>query len=400
VFPIAEFETEKLKDVTTTRTDIRRGLTRIPDFISEKYRTKSQTEKELTEEWETEAKSRTTTIYSRTKGEDLSIDSFTLLQVLGRGVRSKVMLVEQKDSKKLFAMKILCKERMINDSQVEYTKTEKMILQNLHHPFLVGLECAFQSVEKVFFVLPYLQGGELFEHLTNSRRFSEERARFYAAEICLAVEHLHHNNIIYRDLKLENILLDAEGHIKLTDFGTSKKLNDADYTTTLCGTPEYLSPEIVTGNSYSFHADWWSFGILLYEMLVGFPPFHHANRQVLFNLIRLGEIKFPSKYPISIEAQDLIVSLLRKDPEERLEVEQIKKHPFFASTNWRKIELLKERPPFVPDLEHELDTKYFASHISADYPVLSVVSRSNLDTIMENQQEFEGFTYIPQTNLA
>eukprot|EP00357_Protocruzia_adherens_P002555 CAMPEP_0115016588 /NCGR_PEP_ID=MMETSP0216-20121206/27543_1 /TAXON_ID=223996 /ORGANISM="Protocruzia adherens, Strain Boccale" /LENGTH=535 /DNA_ID=CAMNT_0002387107 /DNA_START=45 /DNA_END=1652 /DNA_ORIENTATION=- len=408
--PIVEIDIEDLKDVTTTRTDNKKGITRMPKSIADTCEipinkkkspstSSSDSERKMNEEWEQETKTRARTIFSK-RGQEVSIDDFNLLKVVGRGTFGKVMLVEKKDSKELFALKILRKDQLIDKEQIEHTRTEKMIMQKVDHPFLVGLEYAFQTPEKLFFVMPYVRGGELFQHLKQIRRFPEDRARFYAAEICTAIGHLHEQSIIYRDLKPENVLLDQQGHVKLTDFGMSKQLSDDERTNSFCGTPEYLAPEIITAKGHSLSADWWSFGILLYEMLLGIPPFYNKNNQVLYDLIRFAELKFPTKYKVSEPAQDLIRKLLNRNPEKRISYEAIKEHPFFASINWGKLDKMEIDPPYVPDLENELDTKYFDEEFTSEEAISTMVPRQNLEVIMEHQNEFQGFTFIPQNNLA
>lgn len=204
----------------------------------------------------------------------LTIKDFQLLKVVGRGSFGKVYLAKKKDTGQIFAVKTLKKDFIIKTNQVNNTKIERDIMLQITHPFVVKLHYAFQSPESLYFVTDFLNGGELFFHMCNEIRFSEERARFYAAEIILALEHLHQHNIIYRDLKPENVLLDSEGHLKLTDFGLSKvKMSNDGLTSTFCGTPEYLAPEVIIGEGHSYGVDLWSLGMLLYEMISGINPF-------------------------------------------------------------------------------------------------------------------------------
>ena len=186
-------------------------------------------------------------------------------------------MAQKKDDKRIFAMKTLKKDFIIKNNQIKNTKIERDIMQQITHPFVVKLHYAFQSPETLYFVTDFLNGGELFFHLCNEIRFSEARAKFYAAEMVLALSHLHSQGIIYRDLKPENVLLDAQGHIKLTDFGLSKvKQPETELTNTFCGTPEYLAPEIILNNGHTFGVDWWSLGMLLYEMISGINPLKQA----------------------------------------------------------------------------------------------------------------------------
>ena len=210
----------------------------------------------------------------------ITIDDFQLLKVVGRGSFGKVYMAKKKDNGRIYAVKTLKKDFIIRTNQTNNTKIERDIMQQITHPFVVKLHYAFQSSESLYFVTDFLNGGELFYHLCNEIRFSEDRARFYAAEIALGLAHLHKNGIIYRDLKPENVLLDNEGHLKLTDFGLSKVKQPQDgQTNTFCGTPEYLAPEIIKSVGHSFGVDWWSLGMLLYEMISGINPFKQQTMQ-------------------------------------------------------------------------------------------------------------------------
>ena len=213
--------------------------------------------------------------------EKLTIEDFQLLKVVGRGSFGKVYMARKKDSQQIYAVKTLKKDFIIRTNQQKNTKIERDIMQQITHPFVVKLHYAFQSPQSLYFVTDFLNGGELFFHLCQEIRFNEDRARFYAAEITLALEHLHQNGIIYRDLKPENVLLDSQGHLKLTDFGLSKikQPSDDGMTNTFCGTPEYLAPEVIKANGHSYAVDWWSLGMLLYEMISGINPFKQAAMQ-------------------------------------------------------------------------------------------------------------------------
>merc|ERR1719355_325295 len=247
-----------------------------------------------------------------------NLDDFVLKKVLGKGSYGKVMLVKHKlDESTVFAMKMLRKENVIKRNQVEHTKTERNVLEAVSHPFIVTLHYAFQTPKKLYFVLEYCPGGELFFHLSRAGRFSEGRTRFYASEILLAIEYLHRLNIIYRDLKPENILLDADGHVKLTDFGLSKEgIQDNFSAKSMCGTPEYLAPEILEKKGHGKAVDWYSLGALMYEMLTGLPPFYTRDKEKLFDRIRRGELHYPAY--LGGEMKKMLQGLLLRDPNKRL----------------------------------------------------------------------------------
>jgi len=332
--------------------------------------------------------------------EKVRLDDFELLKVLGRGSFGKVMQVRKKSDGKVYAMKILKKQAIIARNQVEHTKAERKILQALQHPFLMTLRYAFQSKEKLYFVLDYYQGGELFFHLKNNRRFPEDVARIYVAEIALALGHLHSLQVIYRDLKPENILLDDNGHVCLTDFGLSKDVEPTDKAHTFCGTPEYLAPEIVTGAGHDKAVDWWSLGILLYELTVGIPPFYSQNVNEMYNKIQHGVLRFPPF--LSEPCKSLIVQLLNRDPKKRLgskdDVNDLKDHAFFKPLSFEKLMKKEIDVPYKPKVKAGgADTGNFDGVFTSEPVVDSVVQPSTLSqTMQEGPDGFGGFTYDPK----
>lgn len=332
--------------------------------------------------------------------EKVRLEDFELLKVLGRGSFGKVMQVRKKTDGKVYAMKILKKRAIIARNQVEHTKAERKILQSLQHPFLMTLRYAFQSKEKLYFVLDYFQGGELFFHLKNNRRFPEDVARIYVAEIGLALGHLHSLQVIYRDLKPENILLDDNGHVCLTDFGLSKDVDPSDKAHTFCGTPEYLAPEIVTGAGHDKAVDWWSLGILLYELTVGIPPFYSQNVNEMYNKIQHGVLRFPPF--LSENCKNLIVQLLNRDPKKRLgskdDVNDIKAHPFFKTLSFEKLMKKEIDPPYKPKTKSSTDTNNFDSTFTSEPVVDSVVAPSTLSSTVTDSGDFGGFTFDPKAS--
>lgn len=334
-----------------------------------------------------------------------TLDDFTLMKVIGKGSYGKVMLVQHKldGGDQVYAMKMLRKENVIKRNQVEHTKTERNVLEAVSHPFIVTLHYAFQTPKKLYFVLEYCPGGELFFHLSRAGRFAEGRCRFYASEILLAIEYLHRLNIIYRDLKPENILLDAEGHVKLTDFGLSKEgIQDNFSAKSMCGTPEYLAPEILDKRGHGKAVDWYSLGALMYEMLTGLPPFYTRDREKLFERIRRGELTYPNY--ISSPAKSVLQALLIGDPNRRLgggpqDGEEVKEHPFFSGyhtgassvpgIDWFAIQQRRVTPPFRPNVTQGGDVKYF----DKEFVDLPVVNSECGDANVRDINHFEGFTY-------
>ncbi|MGH0117872.1 UNVERIFIED_CONTAM: hypothetical protein FKN15_003903 [Acipenser sinensis] len=245
-----------------------------------------------------------------------TMSDFDYLKLLGKGTFGKVILVKEKATGMYYAMKILRKEVIIAKDEVAHTVTESRVLQNTRHPFLTTLKYAFQTHDRLCFVMEYANGGELFFHLSRDRVFTEERARFYGAEIVSALEYLHSRNVVYRDLKLENLMLDKDGHIKITDFGLCKEgITDGATMKTFCGTPEYLAPEVLEDNDYGRAVDWWGLGVVMYEMMCGRLPFYNQDHERLFELILMEEIRFPRN--LSPEARALLAGLLKKDPKQR-----------------------------------------------------------------------------------
>ena len=264
-----------------------------------------------------------------------SMDQFRIISVLGRGFYGKVMLVEKLDTGNLYALKTIRKKKLIEIGQVDTVIAERNLLSIIPpHPFIISLQFAFQTPSKFYLGLEYAAGGELLHHLSNLPVVPIDDTRLYMAEVVLALEHLHKHHIVYRDLKPENVLLDKDGHIKLTDFGLCKEINE-DGTKTFCGTAEYLAPEVVLRTGYGFKVDWWALGILLYEILFNGTPFYDENQAVLFDNIVNEEPKFP-KFGHKT-AIDLIKLLLQKEPENRPDVDQIKQHPFFHGLDWEKV---------------------------------------------------------------
>ena len=337
-------------------------------------------------------------------GQQVGVDDFELLTVIGKGSFGKVMQVRKKDDGKIYAMKVLRKDAIIARKQVAHTRSEKAILQKINHPFIVNLHFAFQTDKKLYMILDYVNGGELFFHLKKEGKFPEQRVRMYAAEIVLALAHLHSFGIVYRDLKPENILLDSEGHICITDFGLSKEIQAEEGTATFCGTPEYLAPEVLSGKGHGTPVDWWSLGTLIFEMLTGLPPFYSQNINIMYNKILRGELRFPPS--ISPDAQSLLEGLLTRDPKLRLGsnsfkdgAADIKAHPWFTSIDWIKLEARELEAPFKPAVKGPSDFSQIDPVFTAETPVDTYVESSVL-TSAGDADMFDQFTYVNESALA
>uniref|UniRef100_K9IY19 non-specific serine/threonine protein kinase n=1 Tax=Desmodus rotundus TaxID=9430 RepID=K9IY19_DESRO len=327
----------------------------------------------------------------------VTMNDFDYLKLLGKGTFGKVILVREKATGRYYAMKILRKEVIIAKDEVAHTVTESRVLQNTRHPFLTALKYAFQTHDRLCFVMEYANGGELFFHLSRERVFTEERARFYGAEIVSALEYLHSRDVVYRDIKLENLMLDKDGHIKITDFGLCKEgISDGATMKTFCGTPEYLAPEVLEDNDYGRAVDWWGLGVLLYEMLVGESPFPGDDEEEVFDSIVNDEVRYPRF--LSAEAIGIMRRLLRRNPERRLgsserDAEDVKKQPFFRTLGWDALLARRLPPPFVPTLSGRTDVSNFDEEFTGEAPTLSPPRDARPLTATE-QAAFRDFDFV------
>uniref|UniRef100_A0A4W4FVC4 non-specific serine/threonine protein kinase n=1 Tax=Electrophorus electricus TaxID=8005 RepID=A0A4W4FVC4_ELEEL len=321
---------------------------------------------------------------------------FELRKVLGQGSFGKVFLVKKitgPDAGQLYAMKVLKKATLKVRDRVR-TKMERDILVEVNHPFIVKLHYAFQTEGKLYLILDFLRGGDLFTRLSKEVMFTEEDVKFYLAELALALDHLHGLGIIYRDLKPENILLDEDGHIKLTDFGLSKESIDHENKAySFCGTVEYMAPEVVNRRGHTHSADWWSYGVLMYEMLTGTLPFQGKDRKETMTMILKAKLGMPPF--LSSEAQSLLRNLFKRNPSNRLGagpdgVEEIKRHQFYASIDWNKLFRREIHPPFKPASGRPDDTFYFDPEFTAKTPKDS----PGVPPSANAHQLFRGFSFV------
>ncbi|CAN7075523.1 unnamed protein product [Brassica oleracea var. botrytis] len=305
---------------------------------------------------------------------EVGIEDFEVLKVVGRGAFGKVYQVRKKDTSEIFAMKVMRKDKIMEKNHAEYMKAERDILTKIDHPFIVQLKYSFQTKYRLYLVLDFINGGHLFFQLYHQGLFREDLARVYTAEIVSAVSHLHEKGIMHRDLKPENILMDTDGHVMLTDFGLAKEFEENSRSNSMCGTTEYMAPEIVRGKGHDKAADWWSVGILLYEMLTGKPPFMGSKGKIQQKIVK-DKIKLPQflsteahalffayiKYfqkfwrPRLMFYSSIYLHLLQKEPERRLGsgpsgAGEIKEHKWFKGINWKKLEAREVKPSFKPEV--------------------------------------------------
>jgi len=343
--------------------------------------------------------------------QKMTADDFEHLRCLGKGTYGTVLLVKQRSTGRLFAQKQFKKASLVvHKKLVEQTKTERQILESVNrHPFVVKLFYAFQDQEKLYLILEYGQGGELFTHLSTERMFPEQTAAFYMAEMVVALSHLHETlGVVYRDLKPENCLLDAEGHLLLTDFGLSKVAVDpSDECKSILGTVEYMAPEIILGKKYGKAVDWWSFGALGYDLMTGNPPFRGQNHAKIQENIVKQKIVIP--YFLGPDAKDLLTRLLRKDPTKRLgsnmpkDLITIKKHRFFRKIDWVKLEARELEPPIQPMITDPELAENFAPEFT-ELSLSPVVSRfddpwSAADSKDGKDDVFGGFSFVASSSL-
>lgn len=300
------------------------------------------------------------------RGGSLRLTDFEVKGTLGTGTFGRVLLVRLRNSSQpstqnCFAMKVLRKTEIVRLRQVEHVNAERYILSRVRHPFVVDLYATFQDSLNIYMLLSYVPGGELFTHLRRAQRFTPDVTRFYLANIILALKYLHSFNIIYRDLKPENLLLDSRGYLRLTDFGFAKIVDDRTWT--LCGTPEYLAPEIIQSDGHGKAADWWACGILAYEMMVGYPPFFDETAYGIYEKILKGKIHWPRD--MDRLSRDIVKAFLHPDRSKRLGnliggAQDVLDHPWFRGVDWDALERREIRAPIIPHVTSLEDTRHFS----------------------------------------
>ncbi|OLN88564.1 Serine/threonine-protein kinase SCH9 [Colletotrichum chlorophyti] len=356
-------------------------------------------------------------VYQRTERKHFGPEDFQILRLIGKGTFGQVYQVRKKDTERIYAMKVLSKKVIVQKKEVAHTVGERNILVRTamsDSPFIVGLKFSFQTPSDLYLVTDYMSGGELFWHLQKEGRFDERRAKFYIAELILAIQHLHNNDIVYRDLKPENILLDANGHIALCDFGLSKaNLTKNDTTNTFCGTTEYLAPEVLLDESgYTKMVDFWSLGVLVFEMCCGWSPFYAEDTQQMYKNIAFGKVRFP-RDTLSQEGRNFVKGLLNRNPKHRLgatdDAEELKRHPFFGDIDWDLLAKKLITPPFKPKLTSATDVSYFDPEftnaldnngsLNERAAALSKGFATSTPLSPSVQANFQGFTFVDESAL-
>ena len=332
----------------------------------------------------------------------IDLNDFEKIKTIGRGSVGKVYLVKYTPNNKLYAMKSMRKDQIISDGIVDNILVERNILLLNQCNFLLTLSFFKQTSERLYLITPFIKGGDLFNKLKTDGFFPEDLVKFYAAQIAIAIQHLHDLGFAYRDLKPENILIDEEGYLKLCDFGSSVKIKGTEKEKTFAGSPEYAPPEMICREGHTFMCDWWSFGILLYELLYGNTPFFCEDKNRMYDLIKNGAICFPKyiningkdiKYKISDDAKDIIRKFLEKDPGMRLGrkgLKEIKKHSFFNGIKFSVIREKKMKAPFKPKIDENDELKYF----DEEFLDMDIKESPVANWISDYQNWFDKFDWV------
>ena len=344
-------------------------------------------------------------IPSSFKNVPVKYEDFDIISVVGRGSVGKIVLVRYSKDGKYYIMKSMRKDQIISEGTVDNILVERNILMEGQCQFILTLSFFFQTPERLYYVCPFIKGGDLFHKLKTDIFLKEDLVRFYAAQVAIALQHLHDLGIAYRDLKPENILIDEDGYIKLCDFGSSVSIRGTEKETSFAGSPEYASPEMITYSGHTFMCDWWSFGILIYELLYGNTPFFNMDKTRMFDLINNGSISYPKfiqiegedkprNYKVSDEAKNLISKLLEKDPGTRMGrngIKEVKKHPFFSGISFDDLKKKKIKAPFKPNISK--DEKDITSNFDEEYLNLEISESPTEEWARDKEYEnwFEDF---------
>ena len=386
-------KSEKEKQNTYTRMPKNTKRLDIKDYL---FGNQSKTE--------IDSSKNTTQIKPKFKNIKVNKDDFDIIKVIGRGYIGKVYLVKYKKNGKYYAMKMMRKDQILSEELKDNILLEKNILMEAQCDFILSLSFFYQTPERMYFITPFLQGGDLYHKLKTDFIFDEDLVKFYSAQIAIALQYLHDFGIVYRDLKPENILLDEDGYIKLCDFGASVKLHGTEKDFNFAGSPEYASPEMISYQGHTAMTDWWSLGILIYEMLYGFTPFFNLDKDRMYELIINGSISFPEYfkdkngekeivYKVSDEAKSLINKLLEKDPGSRLGregLEEIKKEPFFYGIYFDDLNKKRNKALFIPEInKNDITNNFDEEYINLDVAESPVENWINNDEYTDSFQNFE-----------
>ncbi|XP_046679819.1 cAMP-dependent protein kinase catalytic subunit beta-like [Homalodisca vitripennis] len=323
-------------------------------------------------------------IYNETSSPHKNTEDFEKITLLGQGAFGKVLLVKETKEKDLYAMKALEKRHIFRMKQVAHVLNEKKILQCIDSPFCVRMDYFGKDNSYLYFFMPFISGGEMFCHLQRMGKFKEDLAKFYAAQVTLGLEYLHNVRLVYRDLKPENLLIDHLGYVKITDFGFTKPIQSRTYT--FCGTPQYLAPEVISGHGYGFSVDWWSLGVLIYEMVSGCAPFDARDQMTMFRLIMQNRYVMPKSF--SVPLQDIVKKLLELDLTLRYGnlkngAADIRNHTWFKTIDWQCLFNRRVTPPYIPPVSDMNDVSQISPH--AKYSVLQIAN------VNELEDEFKDF---------
>lgn len=337
------------KPIQSTSAEVRDGYTGQQQQQYGKYLT--QLKIEFQQRWCKKIKS------------NITFTDLERVRTLGTGAFGRVILLKHANTHKFYAMKVLEKEKIVKMKQIDHTLYEKRILEAIRFPFTVSMEFSFKDNSYIYFIMPFVPGGEMFTHLRKMGKFEEPISKFYASQVILALEYLHYLNLVYRDLKPENIMIDKNGYLKITDFGFCKVLQGRTWT--LCGTPEYLAPELILSKGYGFSVDWWSFGVLLYEMNAGYPPFYANEPMKTYEKIVSGKYRCPSSF--NGDLRDLVRNTLQVDISKRFGVMRngvmdFKNHRWFKGIEWEAILNCRFPPPYIPKIKYPGDSTNFEKY--------------------------------------